>query len=81
MKAGICNVLSWWAFAHLTLIAVTLFSLEAIGVPQQDFPWMFEFYFDQMLRGERVLIFGLPIVIWIGLWSLTGSPKVFPWKT
>ena len=80
MKAGICNVLSWWAFAHLTLIAVTLFSLEVIGVPQQDFPWMFEFYFDQVLRGERVLIFGLPIVIWIGLWSLTGSPKVFPWK-
>ena len=38
MKAGICTVLSWWAFAHLTLIAVTLFSLEAIGVPQQDFP-------------------------------------------
>ena len=38
MKAGICTVLSWWAFAHLTLIAAILFALEVFGVSQQDFP-------------------------------------------
>ena len=68
------------AFLHLVLIAFTLILLEVAGVPQREFPWLFELYFDQVLRGERVIIFGLPIVIWIALWSTTGKPRVFPWK-
>ena len=80
MKKGLSTALAWWAFLHLVLIAVTLILLEVAGVPQREFPWLFELYFDQMLMGERVIIFGLPIVIWIALWSTTGKPRVFPWK-
>jgi hypothetical protein len=81
MKKRLSIVLSWWAFLHLMLIALTLILLEVVGVPQHDFPWFFEFYFDRVLRGERVIIFGLPIVVWIALWSLTGKPRVLPWNS
>jgi hypothetical protein len=37
-----------------------------------------EFYFD--LFPADALIFGFPFIGWIGLWIVTGSPRILPWR-
>ena len=77
----------------IVLMDRTRVRLHGIDAPEQDQPYgsaatkalegmsalaPIEFYFD--LFPADALIIAFPFIGWIGLWIVTGSPAILPWR-
>tara|TARA_B100001063_G_scaffold241369_1_gene268131 strand:+ start:1058 stop:1333 length:276 start_codon:yes stop_codon:yes gene_type:complete len=83
MKERLTLAVSWWCFVHASLLglAALLTAANFLGADINEAMSALapiEFYFD--LFPADALIFGFPFIGWIGLWIVTGSPRILPWR-
>jgi len=81
MKERLTLAVSWWCFAHASLLGLFVISFEVFDAGRGDFgvfAHLVEGYFD--LFQVDALIIGLPFIGWVVLWIVTGSPRILPWR-
>ena len=83
MKERLTLAVSWWCFVHASLLGLValLTAANFLGADINEAMSALapiEFYFD--LFPADALIFGFPFIGWIGLWIVTGSPRILPWR-
>ncbi len=83
MKERLTLAVSWWCFVHASLLglAALLTAANFLGADINEAMSALEpleLYFH--LFPTDALIFGVPFIGWIGLWIVTGSPRILPWR-
>ena len=83
MKERLTLAVSWWCLVHAWLLglAVLMTAAELVGADINEAMSALapiEFYFD--LFPADALTIGFPFIGWIGLWMVTGSPRILPWR-
>lgn len=71
IKKGVVTALSWWAFLHACLLALSVVMFE-IGV-LSSFGRLETFMQDYFL-------FAVSPAIWVVLYIQTGSARILPWN-
>ena len=81
MKERFVLAVSWWCFAHASLVGFLLISYQVFDVGPRDLGVINDLvqgYFD--LFPETALVIGFPFIGWLVLWIVTGSPRILPRK-
>ena len=80
MKERLVLVLSWFFFAHASIVALVI-ATSIVGIGPGDLGLVGDAIesYGFLFRGDDWLLFCLPIIGWIGLWIVTGSPRILPW--
>ena len=86
MKERLALVLSWYAFAHVALIAISYVFEQVLHLRRGDWGLFgdalysyFRFY-ERTLDMPFQLILVVSPAIWVGLWITTGKSRFLPWK-
>ena len=81
MKERLILALSWFFFAHTSLLAfVIVTSIVGIDLGVLGLVGDVIDSYGDLFPVDGWLLFGLLIIGWIGLWIVTGSPRILPWK-
>ena len=81
MKERLILAVSWWCFAHASLIGFLVIPFEVFDVKGSDlgvFGDLAEGYFNLFQADELIFVF--PVISWLVLWIVTGSPRILPWR-
>ena len=81
MKERLVLALSWFFFAHASMLAFVI-ATSIVGIGPGDLGLVGDAIenYGFLFHGDDWLLFGLPIIGWIGLWIVTGSPRILPWR-
>ena len=69
VKDRMILLLSWVAF---------LWGLAALGIAFDDKYFIGGLDIERLITDTAIYV---PAVIWAGLWVITGSPRILPWRT
>ena len=80
MKERLILAVSWWCFAHASLVGSLVISYRVFGASGEYgvFGDLAEGYFE--LFPVDALVIGFPFIGWVALWIVTGSPRILPWR-
>ena len=81
MKERLILALSWFFFAHASLLAFVIVT-SIVGIDFGDLGLIGDVInsYGDLFPVDGWLLFGLPIIGWTGLWIVTGSPRILPWS-
>ena len=68
MKDRMILLLSWVAF---------LWGLAALGIAFDDKYFIGGLAIERLITDTAIYV---PVVIWAGLWVVTGNPRILPWR-
>jgi hypothetical protein len=85
MKGALSGLLAWWAFFHVSWMAVTFLLWGVINISDENSltpisESVYDFYAFGVFKMQGWLILGFAPVCWLINFFLTGGTRILPWR-